>query len=105
MEQTAMQDLRSDLNETLISANDALMEIKDETVRTACQEMVKITLKNIIKRIDDELLEMEKQQHSNTWDDSRIEDNGDNYLGKQLSFEEYYNETFQTQSTKQKWEQ
>ena len=34
--------------------------------------------------------EMEKQQHSETWDNSLIE----NYIGKEKSFEEYYNETF-----------
>ena len=34
--------------------------------------------------------EMEKQQHSETWDNSLIE----NYIGKEKSFEEYYNENF-----------
>jgi hypothetical protein len=38
--------------------------------------------------------EMEKEQHSETWNDSRIQYKGDNYLGKEKSFEEYYNETF-----------
>lgn len=38
--------------------------------------------------------EMEKQQHSETWDNSLIENKGDNYIGKEKSFEEYYNETF-----------
>jgi len=38
--------------------------------------------------------QMEKEQHNDTWTDSRIEDKGDDYLGKQLSFEEYYNRTF-----------
>ena len=38
--------------------------------------------------------EMEKQQHSDTWGDSRIQYKGDNYIGKEKSFEEYYNETF-----------
>ena len=38
--------------------------------------------------------EMEKEQHSETWDDSRIQYKGDNYIGKEKSFEEYYNETF-----------
>ena len=37
---------------------------------------------------------MHKQEQENTWYDSRIEDMGDNYIGKQKSFEQYYNETF-----------
>jgi hypothetical protein len=38
--------------------------------------------------------EMEKQEHSETWDNSLIENKGDNYIGKEKSFEEYYNENF-----------
>jgi hypothetical protein len=38
--------------------------------------------------------EMEKEQQKNTWEDSRLEDKGDNYIGKQKSFEDYYNETY-----------
>ncbi len=38
--------------------------------------------------------ELEKENHSNTWDDSRVFDMGDDYLGKQKSFQEYYNEKF-----------
>ena len=37
---------------------------------------------------------MEKEQHSNTWDDSRVEDKGDEYIGKQITFDQYYNETY-----------
>jgi hypothetical protein len=38
--------------------------------------------------------QMEKEQHDNTWIDSRIERNGDDYIGQDKTFEEYYNETF-----------
>ena len=38
--------------------------------------------------------EMEKEQHENTWDDSRLEDMGDNYTGKQKSFNDYYEQTY-----------
>jgi hypothetical protein len=38
--------------------------------------------------------EKEKNQHANTWDDSRVEDKGDNYIGKQKSFNEYYEQTY-----------
>jgi hypothetical protein len=38
--------------------------------------------------------EMEKEQHANTWDDSRLLDMGDEYIGKQKSFNDYFNETY-----------
>ena len=57
-----MQDLKEDLQETIKTAKDALLEIENEEIRTACQEVVRLTLKNIIKRIDEELLESEKKQ-------------------------------------------
>ena len=38
--------------------------------------------------------QMEKEQHNETWEKSRLEDKGDDYLGKQLSFKQYYNETY-----------
>jgi hypothetical protein len=38
--------------------------------------------------------EMEKEQMHDTWVDSRTFDKGDNYFGKQKSFDEYYNETY-----------
>ena len=59
---TAMQDLREDLQETINTARDSLLEIKNEGIRKACQEVVRLTLKNVIERIDEELLEMEKEQ-------------------------------------------
>lgn len=37
---------------------------------------------------------MHKKEHENTWIDSRIEDKGDDHIGKHKSFDEYYNETF-----------
>lgn len=41
--------------------------------------------------------EMEKEQMENVWHDSRIEDFGDDYIGKQTSFNDYFNETFNTE--------
>jgi hypothetical protein len=38
--------------------------------------------------------EMEKEQMNDTWEDSRLFDKGDDYIGQQKSFEQYYNETF-----------
>ena len=92
-----MQELREDLQLTIDTANNALLDIEDKAIRLACQEVVRLTLKNIIKRIDEELLVMEKQQiidASNTdkyltsdFIDRAI-DNG-NSLGEQ-----HYKETF-----------
>jgi predicted subunit of tRNA(5-methylaminomethyl-2-thiouridylate) methyltransferase len=62
MKQSAMQDLREDLILTQTSAEESLLEIENQEIREACQEVISLTLKNIIKRIDEELLEMEKQQ-------------------------------------------
>lgn len=45
-------------------------------------------------KIINQAKEMEKKQHANTWDDSRVEDKGDNYIGKQKSFNDYWNETY-----------
>jgi len=42
----------------------------------------------------DQAKEMEKEQMGDTWVDSRIADKGDDYIGKQKSFEQYYNETY-----------
>jgi hypothetical protein len=38
--------------------------------------------------------EMQKQHHRETWMDSRIECRCDVYLGKEKTFEQYYNETY-----------
>jgi hypothetical protein len=53
---TAMQELRDDLVLTLENGNEALNEISDPFIRETCQKLVEITLNEIIKRIDDELL-------------------------------------------------
>jgi len=47
-----------------------------------------------VERLLYELLEAEKEQMCDTWVDSRTFDKGDNYFGKQKSFEEYYKETY-----------
>jgi predicted GNAT family acetyltransferase len=41
--------------------------------------------------------EMEKEQMNCTWEESRFNHWGDDYLGKQISFNEYYNETFKSE--------
>jgi len=47
-----------------------------------------------VERLLYELIEAEKEQMCDTWVDSRTFDKGDNYFGKQKSFDEYYNETY-----------
>jgi serine/threonine protein kinase HipA of HipAB toxin-antitoxin module len=90
---TAMQDLKEDLQETINTAKDALLEIENVGIRIACQEVVRLTLKNIIKRIDDELLQIEKQQIIDAYDKGDIEGGYNSFVtGKQ-----YYNETYNKQ--------
>jgi hypothetical protein len=100
MKQTAMQDLRGDLILTIDSSKEGLLEIENVAIRKACQEVVRLTLKKIIKRIDDELLEMEKQQIIDAYDQGseagyELAKNDDIYEGyKTKEAEQYYNETF-----------
>ena len=90
MKQTAMQYLKQDLQETFNTANDALLAIENEEIRLACQEVVKVTIKNIIDRIDEKLLEMEKEQIIDAWKTG--DTNGG--IGILATSDEYYNETF-----------
>lgn len=39
-------------------------------------------------------LTMEKEQHSDTWTDSRTEHKGDDYIGKEISFDEYFKRVY-----------
>jgi len=89
---TAMQELRDDLVMTLKTGDEALNEIKDKSIRESCQKVVQLTLESIIKRIDEELLEMHKEQIVNA-----------HYQGYRSSIgtteisEKYFNETFKTE--------
>jgi len=69
---TAMQELRDDLVTTLKTGDEALNEIKDKSIRESCQKVVQLTLESIIKRIDEELLEMEKEQMGYSEEDVRL---------------------------------
>jgi hypothetical protein len=68
MKQTAMQDLREDLLDTIVTGSDALNEIEDEQIRNGAKTLFQTTINTIISRIDEELLEMEKQQIDDAWD-------------------------------------
>jgi hypothetical protein len=89
MKQTAMQNLKEDLILTKLNIKDALLEIQNDKINQACIEVVNLTLNRIIKRIDDELLEMERQQITDAHSD-----------GKKRQIENsklYYCETFKSE--------
>lgn len=99
MKQTAMQNLREDLVLSQVTAKEALIEIKNQEIRKACQEALGITLKTIIKRIDDELLEMEKQQIIDAYEsgveEGRMRESSEEYnLERYENAERYYNNKF-----------
>ena len=92
---TAMQDLREDLQETINTARDSLLEIKNEGIRKACQEVVRLTLKNVIERIDEELLEMEKEQIEDAYSKG-VDDEYEYHINNEprKNSKEYYNEKY-----------
>jgi NCAIR mutase (PurE)-related protein len=95
-----MQELRDDLVATLKMGDEALNEIQDISIRESCQKVVQLTLESIIKRIDEELLEMEKEQIMRTARQCYFE--GVRKRAKTTEelieyAEQYYNETFKQQ--------
>jgi hypothetical protein len=72
MEKTAMQDLRQDLLDTIITGSNALNEIEDEQIKLAAKNLFETTINTIISRIDEELLEMEKQQQGYSEEDMKL---------------------------------
>jgi uncharacterized protein (UPF0335 family) len=97
---TAMQELRDDLVATLKMGDEALNEIQDISIRESCQKVVQLTLESIIKRIDEELLEMEKEQIMRTARQCYFE--GVRKRTKTTEelieyAEQYYNETFKSE--------
>jgi hypothetical protein len=57
-------------------------------------EQLQAPCRGIPSHIIEQAKEMEKEQHINTWIDSRVEYQGDDYIGKEKTFEQYYNETY-----------
>jgi len=97
MKPTAMQDLREDLILTKTSAKEALLEIENQKTRKACEDVLRITLNTIIKRIDDELLEIEKEQIFDAYGEGKTNGMDISHplsLTKEISAEQYYNEQF-----------
>ena len=85
-----MQELKSDLVLTKETTKNSFLEIENQEIRKVCIGVVEITLNAIIKRIDTEILAMEKEQIIDTWN------NAINAVEKDKweSFEQYYNETY-----------
>lgn len=44
--------------------------------------------------IHEQALAMEQEQHSNTWADSRTYHKGDDYIGKEITFDEYFKQVY-----------
>jgi hypothetical protein len=82
MKQTAMQEL--------LQVESDLTRMFDSDLRVA------MWLLEHLRANKSEILEKEKEQMRDVWDDSRAEYMGDAYIGKEKSFEEYHNETFNT---------
>lgn len=93
MKQTAMQDLRQDLLDTIVTGSDALNEIEDEQIRNGAKTLFQTTINTIISRIDEELLEIEKQQIIDFANDLLAQNNV-NYIAVPDLAEQYYNETY-----------
>jgi hypothetical protein len=95
LKKTPMQDLREDLVKTIKTSVKALEEIEDKKERFACQSVVSITLQTIIKRIDEELLEKEKQEFINACNQTEFEDIDGMGIHETITKgDEYYEHTF-----------
>lgn len=97
MSKTAMQELKEDL---LLTKENSLIEL-DQIINNEKKEIAKWvlnqTIDKIIERIDTELLELEKQQHNQTWDSAH---QAGRFEGKGIAeenwqtFKTYFNENF-----------
>ena len=90
-QKTAMLDLKEDLIETIKTSNEVLENIENEEIKAACQNAVSITLNTIIKRIDDEMFEMERNQMRKIY-------NQGGTLASEIGSEEFFNQDY-TQSS------
>jgi hypothetical protein len=88
MKQTAMQELKSDLILTKETTKNSFLEIENQEIRKVCIGVVEITLNAIIKRIDTELLAMEKEQIIDAYNEGDIQ---------LVNGEQYYKETFKSE--------
>ena len=91
---TAIQELKSNLVLTKETTKNSFLEIENQEIREVCIRVFEITLNAIIKRIDTELLEMEKEQIIK----ALIKGHNDcGVFTMQSECDEYYNETFKSE--------
>ena len=79
--------------------NTTKMTDKQTAVEWLQEKLNKILIDNQIQQTEHlfkQAKKMEWELMENVWHDSRIEDFGDEYIGKQTSFNDYYNKTFNT---------
>ena len=85
MRKTAMQNLKEDLLETIITGKEALDKIQDVNIKSACKTTLETTIQDIINRIDNELLEMEKNQILDAFEEGSFDI---------MHSQEYYDKTY-----------
>ena len=93
MRKTAMQNLKEDLLETIITGKEALNKIQDVNIKSACKTTLETTIQDIINRIDNELLEMEKDIITEAYSQGRIDEetrfpyatDGDDYFNLEFT--------------------
>lgn len=72
----------------------AISKMETTAVEWFRKQLLKRDFDKTIAELYEQAKAMEQEQHSNTWTDSRTYHNGDDYIGKQVSFEDYYNKTY-----------
>ena len=90
MKHTPMQNLKKDLELTILTSKASLDFIEDENIKNLCQKVVLTTINSIIKRINEHSIQEEKQNII----DAFYSGMGDEKI---LEFEaplKYYNKTF-----------
>jgi glucosamine 6-phosphate synthetase-like amidotransferase/phosphosugar isomerase protein len=98
--ETAMQELKSDLVLTKETTKNSFLEIENQEIREVCIGVFEITLNAIIKRIDTELLAMEKKQIMEFTNDYILTQCGASFEGNVeagMLIEEYYKLTFKSE--------
>ena len=93
---TAMQDLRQDLLDTIVNGIYALNQIEDEQIRNVSKNVFKTTINTIISRIDEQLLEIEKKQIIDAWENGYdhgacVNEDKDKYHGIQYFKQKFVN--------------
>ncbi len=65
-----------------------------EWLMEQCKAKIGVGFQSVMEAEFQQAKQMEREQHSDTWIDSRVEDKENDYIGKQKSFDEYFTETY-----------